>query len=266
MTTWCGSRSHRISRCKGSTSPSRMGGRAAVSSSSASCSKRWVGRSRARRTSRPSVLAANAILNAGTEEQKAKLLPADRRQARRPPRSRSQKSPGQLGCRCDRGRGQAGWRFVQAERGQELCDRRAHRRRHRRLPLVARAERLGSTSSTGMRMDWTRQPLKTVDMTRKQARLEFVRHSGTLTGRQRGCRGRPREDPRSDLGLPGGRDGRGLAKVSRHGGRLRQDAHPIRPADRCIPGRQAPVCRHAAGSGVRQDRRLLRDVGRGRRR
>ena len=53
----------------------------------------------------------------------------------------------------------------------------------------------------------------------------------------------------------------GRPEGARHDGRVRQDPPGLRPADRLLPGRQAPRGRHAGGRGEQQVHHLLRGVG-----
>ena len=52
----------------------------------------------------------------------------------------------------------------------------------------------------------------------------------------------------------------GAPEVPRHGGRVRQGAGAVRPADRQLPGHQAQVRGHAARSRVGEVRRVLRGL------
>ena len=108
----------------------------------------------------------------------------------------------------------------------------------------------------------TRTPLATMDQTRKQARIEFAGDPGPPD--RGGGRGRPGSvsHARPRRRRSGRRAGRRGPALSRHGGRLRQDPDPVRPAHRIVPGHQAQVRRHAPRGGVGEVGRLLRRLGR----
>ena len=172
------------------TSPKPMAARASASSNSASCWRKWAAPCSAPRISPPTVLAATAILNAGTEAQKQALLPADRRRrnGRHPGLHRSQRTLGRRGHR-----------------------RRRRRRRRRRVTgsTASRAScstAIPPTSSSSLARapgldgrrravvlhgraathpGLTRRALKTMDPTRKLARLTFNGVEADAAGRAR---------------------------------------------------------------------------------
>ena len=101
-----------------------------------------------------------------------------------------------------------------------------------------------------------------MDQTRKQARLEFAAHARLADRHRRRRRAGAHQDARPRRRGAGGRAGRWRTARARHIGRVRQDADPVRPAHRQLPGHQAQVRRHAARGRVGQVGRLLRGLGR----
>ena len=149
------------------------------------------------------VLAADAIINAGTDEQKAELLPgiAVGRDDRRARVHRAQR---QVGRRRHRDGGQGLGRQLHARRHEDVRDRRPHRRPDRRRGprSRARAARTASPSSpstaTPPASPAPRSP--TMDQTRKQAKLEFAERGGHAARRARRRLGRAVEDARPGRG------------------------------------------------------------------
>ena len=93
----------------------------------------------------------------------------------------------------------------------------------------------------------TVEPVKTVDGTRKQATITFDGAPGwRLGGRRRVGGGRPHGRPHGRR--VGDRRRRRGATRARARGRVREGTGRVRPADRVVPGRAAPVRRHAARS------------------
>ena len=104
----------------------------------------------------------------------------------------------------------------------------------------------------------TRTPLSTMDQTRKQARLEFDNTPAQLIGTDgAGWSVLERVLDLAAVG-PGRRAGRRRAEGARDGGRVREGARAVRPADRIVPGHQAQVRRHAARGRVGQVGGVLR--------
>ena len=105
----------------------------------------------------------------------------------------------------------------------------------------------------------------TMDMTRKQAKLEFDKVVGRAARRRRARVGAAfsKTLDQAAVALVERDDGR-RAEGARDVGRVREGARAVRPADRFVPGDQAQVRRHAARGRVGQVGRVLRVVGRGR--
>ncbi len=89
-----------------------------------------------------------------------------------------------------------------------------------------------------------REPLATVDLDPPPGPGAAGGGAGPAPGRVAGRRRRPVR------GGPGRRAGRGGRAGPGDGGRARRPAGPVRAADRQLPGREAPLCRDAAGAGV----------------
>ena len=104
----------------------------------------------------------------------------------------------------------------------------------------------------------TRRALKVMDPTRKQARLEFrgVRGGTARRGRQR--RGPVRANHDAGRGRPGERDGGGRREAAAVGAGLRQPAGAVRPHHRLVPVDEAQASRHAGGRGACEVGRLCR--------
>ena len=156
---------------------------------------------------------------------------------------------------------------------QELRARRPHRRPHRRAGapagLAAARTACRSSPSTAMRRAWSGGALKTMDETRKLARLELQgRRGASCSARPARRRRRSRRPCSRPPILPRQRDGRRRRAAARGCARLRQDAHAVRPADRLVPDDQAQGGRHAGRCRAGEVGGLLRRrrARRGRRR
>ncbi len=132
--------------------------------------------------------------------------------------------------------------------------RRARRRRDR-----VRGRRRRGTRSTRPTRDGDRAARASTSTRRvARARPRRCARAGRPPARRthRRARARPRR------GAARGRSGRRRAVVRRHRGRVREGARAVRPADRPVPGREAPLRRHAGAHRAR----ARRGVGRGPRR
>ena len=109
------------------------------------------------------------------------------------------------------------------------------------------------------------EPVATVDGTRKQATITLDGAPGWRLGdgRRVGCR---RADRRPHGRRHGDRRCRRRGPRARARGRVREGTHRVRAPDRIVPGRAASVRRHAARGRARSRCRLLRVLGRRRRR
>ena len=104
----------------------------------------------------------------------------------------------------------------------------------------------------------TRRFLKPMDPTRKFARLEFNGVAATPLGTAGGAAAPfARHDDRG-LGLPGQRNGRRRGPAAGGCAGLCHDAHAVRQAHRLFPVDEAQACRYAAGGGTGQVGGLLR--------
>ena len=194
------------------------------------------------------VLAANAILNAGTEEQKRALLPA----------IASGEKTATLAFSEDDGRSDAAGiamtatqsgSDLAARRRQELRARRSHRRPHRRAGapagLAGRGWPVVLHRRPAMRRGWSGGALKTMDETRKLARLTFNSVEARLLGEAGARRRAVRPHPAAGRRLPRQRDGGRRRAAARGRARLHQDAHAVRPrrSPRSRPPRtRRPTC------------------------
>ena len=93
-----------------------------------------------------------------------------------------------------------------------------------------------------------------------------VRLDGEPTGHRLGPERPPRPGPGPGRHAAGRRVGGRLGLVRRHGVGLRQGSRAVRPSDRPVPGRQAPLRRHARRARAGPGRGLGRRPGRRRRR
>ena len=108
----------------------------------------------------------------------------------------------------------------------------------------------------------TRTSLQTMDMTRKQAKLEFDNVEAPPLGSTEDGFAAFSQDARPGRGRALQRDDGRRAEGARDVGRVREGPRAVRPPDRFVPGDQAQVRRHAARGRVGQVRRVLRVVGR----
>ncbi|HME68474.1 MAG TPA: acyl-CoA dehydrogenase family protein [Myxococcota bacterium] len=184
-------------------------------------------------------LAANAILNAGSEADRRLLLPAI--------------ASGEPCLAGELGRLGPSQRVPRVSPRRELRSRRGEDARFRRR--LGRASSRGGAPSgdprgrrgvTLLRVDRAAPGVKldvppSLDPTRRQARLELAGARAEALGRRWSCR---RRAPK--IALPGHRvprlrdDGR-CSALPRDGRGLRKNARPVRAADRRISGREAQV-------------------------
>ena len=210
------------------------------------------------------VLAANAILNAGTDAQKSALLPG----------IASGDTIATLAFTEPSGKWDAAGITMEATEnggkytlsGEKMFVLDGHI-----ADLIVVVARTAGTSGTdgisfftvrGDADGLTRTALSTMDMTRKQAKLEFKNVTAEPLGAPGSGVARVLEDARPGCGRAVERDDGRRAEGARHVGRVREGACAVRPSDRFVPGDQAQVRRHAARSRVGQVGRVLRVVGR----
>ena len=135
-----------------------------------------------------------------------------------------------------------------------------HRARRRR-----RARRVRGQAVTTQAVDVV-EPTETVDGS-PQGRTVDLRRRDRLAARRPGdATRRGRAHARPARGRLRRRRRRRRAARARARGRVREGAGAVRQADRLVPSRATPVRRHAAHGRARPRRRLLRVLGRRRRR
>ena len=200
------------------------------------------------------VLAATAILNAGTEADKVELLPpiaaGDRLAALAVTETAGRWDASGIEATVRDGRLSGTKSFVVDGHIADL--------------LVVAARRRGSRDADGLSFyvvdaaadGLSRRLLTTVDATRKLARIDFDRVQARLVGGQ-GAAG-PALERTLDLAAvaPGQRDGRRGRSLAGVGRGIRQHAGPVRPRGRLVPSDQASLRRSPADRRVGQVRRL----------
>ena len=206
------------------------------------------------------VLATGAILNAGTEAQKEALLPdialaktsppwpsPRTTDAGMPPASTMTAHAIGAGYRLDGHKS-----FVLDGHTADLIIVLA---RHRARPAktVCRSSPCAATPP-GL----TRRALKTLDPTRKFARLDLRRGRSGAARRGRRRRRAVRQDHDEAAVCLANEMVGGAERAARGRARLRQDAHAVRPADRLVPVDEAQARRHAARRRAGEVGRLLR--------
>ncbi len=203
------------------------------------------------------VLAATAILNAGTEAQKRKLLPA----------IAAGDTIATLAFTEDNGLWDASGVTMTAVGGNRLNGAKSfvvdghtadlivvlarqagHDRRQRPVVFTVRGD------APGLK----RTLLKTMDETRKLARLEFKDVEAKLLGEAGKAAAPFAKTMHAGRHLPCQRDGRRRRQAARGPARLREDAHAVRPADRLVPVDEAQAGRHAGRGRDGEIGRLLR--------
>ena len=214
-------------------------------------------------------LGANALLVAGSDAQKRELLPGDRRgpHARDAGGVRARQSWSAGGIEAV---GAPPGRRLPALRPQALRARRPLRgpARGRRAPrgeprrrrhLALRGPGPRPRASSGARSPPSTRPGASPRSSCTACACPPRRGSATRIGR-----GGAGAHPRARRHLAGGRAGGRRAALPRPRGGARQDARPVRPPDRLLPGDPAQVRRHDAAGRVGALGRLLRGLRRGR--
>ena len=161
-----------------SRSPRSTAARASRSSSSASCSRRWAACCCARRTSRRSCSRRTRSSTPAPTTQKQALLPGIASGDTIATLAFTEPNGKWDADRHHDGGDRRRRRRLHARRREDVRARRPHRRPHRRRGAHRRARPAPTASrsspSRGDADGLTRTPLSTMDMTRKQAKLEFA--------------------------------------------------------------------------------------------
>ena len=197
------------------------------------------------------VLAANAIMNAGTEDQKQALLPGIASGDTIATLAFTEPSGkwDAAGITMEANENVGGEFTLSGEKMFVLDGFTADL-------IVVVARQAGTTGTDGIQFftvqgdadGLTRTALSTMDMTR-QASEARVQQRRRHPARQHDRRVRGvLEDARPGRGRPLERDDGRRPEVPRDVGRVREGARAVRPADRVVPGDQAQVRRHAARS------------------
>ena len=257
------------SGCRASHIPEEYGGQGFTFVELGIVLEERAGRCCARRTSRRSCLAANAILNAGTDDEKKALLPGIARG----------ETIATLAFTEPNGKWDADGITMEAEPSratatrsngdEDVRARRPHRRPDRRRGPHRghEAARTASRSSPS--------PATPPGLTRTAARRRWTRPASRPSSSSRTCR--PRRSARPAPAGPRCRRRstrpRSASSNEMVGGAqfvlemsvaVRQGPRAVRPPDRLVPGHQAQVRRHAARGRVGEVGGVLRGVGRGR--
>ena len=135
-----------------------------------------------------------------------------------------------------------------ADRGQDL--RARHRRRGAVLRVCPHRFRHGDLRRRAHRTGPGDQRVEHRRPDPQAGHPDAGRHPGAVGRLGRRRRGGAGPCARHRLGGTGRRTVRRRHARDADGRRLRPDALSVRPRDRQLPGRQAHVCRHAAGGGV----------------
>ena len=200
-------------------------------------------------------LAAEALLLAGSEAQKRRLLPklADGSAIGCFALAEGTGNPDPARCQRPRDR-------RQADRQQMAGDGRRHRGLRRRRGARRAAARSRCSWSTWPRDGVSRARADTVDPEpRSRAHRLRRRAGGTARRADRLAAGAASARARGDPGRV--RAGGRRAGGARDGARLRAGALRVRPADRLVPGDQAQARRHVCGDRAGAVQRLLRRLG-----
>ena len=255
-----GSRPARSSACRASPFPRSTAGPASRSPSRRSCWRSSAPPCTAGRTWPAPCWPPTRCWPARTRRAKKDCCPAS------PPASSSRRWPSPRktapGSRRDPARRRAAARRrLAARRAQELRARRAHRR-----PDPGRPARTGdglslfavAADAAGL----TAHAAADAGPDQEAGPAGVRRRSGPADRRAGRRRRRAGPDPGRGRDRAGRRAARRGAARAGHGRRLRQGQAPVRPADRQLPGDQAPLRRPAAGGRVAALGRRLRG-GRG---
>ena len=211
------------------------------------------------------VLAADAILNAGTDDQQGKLLPGIASGETIATLAFTEPNGKWDATGIDDGRQGLG-RQLHARRHQDVRARRPHRRPDRGGgPLEGTSGEDGISFFTvdGDAAGLTRTAAVDDGPDPQAGQARVLRRAGDARSATPGQAG-PRCSKTLDQAAVAlaERDGRRRAEGARHVGRVRQGARAVRPPDRVVPGHQAQVRRHAARGRVGQVGRVLRRPGR----
>ena len=201
------------------------------------------------------VLAAGAIMNAGTEARKASAAAGHRRRRhdRDPGLHRAQRALGRRGHDAT-ATAESGEIVLNGHKSFVLDGHTADL-----IVVLARVAAGPVVLHRRRRCPGAHPPRAEIDGPDAQIRAARVQpRGGPPAGRGRRRRGPVCEDDDRGRGLPGQRDGRRGGPAAAGCAGLCEDAHAVRQADRFVPVDEAQAGRHAGRGGTGQVGRLLR--------